>query len=148
MTTEMLSPNFSLYELTHSDTAERKGIDNTPSKEITERLRLVANRLEEVRRVLGVPIHISSGYRCPNLNKLVGGAKASAHMDGWAVDIQCKGLTPKQVCAKVIAAEIPVDKIIEEGSWTHISFDPRLRGQKLTATFNNGVASYTNGIEA
>lgn len=140
-----LSPNFSLEELTFSETAVRKGVDNTPPPQIVARLTDVARRLEEVRAILGVPLRISSGYRCSALNKLIGGSKTSAHMEGYAVDFQCS-IKPIDVCKKLITAGIHFDQLIQEGTWTHISFDPKMRGMTMTAHFTDGVASYTNGV--
>ena len=69
-----LSDHFTLYEFVTSQTASRKGIDNTPPPEVVERLRaLCADILEPARVALG-PLHISSGFRCPKLNKSIGGS--------------------------------------------------------------------------
>jgi uncharacterized protein YcbK (DUF882 family) len=70
-----------------SQTAARMGIDNTPTPEILKNLRIMAAKLEEIRSLLGVPVLVSSGYRCPALNKAVGGSKGSAHLLGLAADI-------------------------------------------------------------
>ena len=97
-------------------------------------LRTTAARMEAVRRLLGERvISVSSGYRCPALNKAVGGARTSAHLTGRAVDFNCYGFgDPLAVCRALAASEIAFDQVIEEGTWTHISFDPRLRRQVLT----------------
>ena len=80
-----LTPHFTLDELTFSQTAVRHGIDNTPTPEIVDNLLRLAERLEEVRNLLGVPILVSSGYRSSELNALIPGASASsAHVVGLA----------------------------------------------------------------
>lgn len=79
---------FTIEELCKSDIAKKIGIDNTPSPEIIENLEeLVYNVLDPLREEWGGPIQINSGYRCPELNKVVGGAKNSGHLSGWTVDM-------------------------------------------------------------
>ena len=143
-----LSEHFTLDELTASQTATRKGIDNTPDKATVENLRMLANTLEQVRVLLGGnAIHISSGYRCRTLNRAVGSSDASAHVRGYAVDFTCKGFdNPKEVAQKIAESPIKFDQVIYEGTWIHISCDPKNRRDILTAHFNNGSVSYTKGI--
>ncbi len=129
-----LSPNFMLAEFLESQTGARLGIDNTPSAEVLAHLKETANHLEVVRRMLGdLPLTISSGFRCAELNKAVGGAAASAHLSGWAVDFNCRRFgTPLQV-AQSLQGRLGYDQLIHEfGAWVHISFDPRGRGEDLT----------------
>lgn len=78
---------FTIEELCYSDTAEREHIDNTPSEEIKKRLQILIEFLNPLREAWGSGIRINSGYRCPELNKVVGGVDTSAHKEGWAVDI-------------------------------------------------------------
>lgn len=83
---------FTLAELVKSDTAKKKNIDNTPSWEVVEHLsELVEKVLDPLRAAYGMPIKISSGYRCPALNKAVKGAATSVHMIGYAADMQVSG---------------------------------------------------------
>ena len=83
---------FSITELVRSNTAKRLGIDNTPSDEIKDHLTLFIERvLDPIREDWGSPIMVSSGYRCPVLNKAVGGAKTSGHQYGYCADLQVKG---------------------------------------------------------
>lgn len=138
-----LSANFHLDEFVTSQTAARRGIDNTPSPEVIKRLRNTAKGLERVRAVLGKPILISSGYRSPALNKAVGGSATSDHINGDAADFISPGFgTPIAICRAIVAAGIKFDQLIEEGTWVHISFGPRMRGQILT--MRNG--KYTAGL--
>lgn len=117
-----LSPNFTLAELTASQTAERRGIDNTPNATAIANLTRLAALLEQVRTVVGKPIIVTSGYRSPELNLVIGSTNRSQHPLGCAADIKVHGMTPKQVLEACIAADIPYHQIIEEfGSWTHIS---------------------------
>ena len=79
---------FTLSELTHSDTAVSLGIDNTIPKECVRNIEhLVHCVLDPLRKQWGLPIRITSGYRCPELNEEVGGVEGSYHMDGCAADI-------------------------------------------------------------
>ena len=83
---------FSISEMTKSDTARRLGIDNTPSDSIKKNLTLFIEKvLDPIREDWGSPIIVSSGYRCPELNKAVGGVKTSGHMYGYCADLQVKG---------------------------------------------------------
>ena len=83
---------FSISELTHSDTAVSLGIDNTPSPLQEARLiLLVRDVLDPIREHWGLPIRVTSGYRCPTLNEEVGGVEDSYHMDGCAADITAFG---------------------------------------------------------
>jgi hypothetical protein len=139
-----LTEHFSLEELTHSDIGTRKGIDNTPDVDAVENLKVLARTMEQIRGLLGHPIHVNSGYRGPKLNSAVGGSKTSAHMEGLAADFVCPSFgTPKEIAVEIAASDIAFDQLIEEGTWVHISVDPRMRRQVLTATFSNGKASYS-----
>jgi hypothetical protein len=139
----MLSEHFDLTEFTTSQTASRKGIDNTPPAEVIDHLKKTAAHLEGVRSLLGRPLLISSGYRSAALNKAVGGVPLSAHTLGWAADFICPAFgSPLAICKALAASSIKFDQIIEEGTWVHISFDPRMRGTVLT---KNG-AGYSAGL--
>ena len=144
-----LTEHFSTDELTFSETAVRRGIDNTPDAEVLTNLQMLAYGLERMRSILGYPVNVSSGYRSPKLNAAIGGSKSSQHMQGLAADFTCRGFgSPRDVC---IALEregsyIGFDQLINEGSWVHISFSDQPRGEVLTAHFNNGKATYTKGL--
>jgi hypothetical protein len=105
-----------------SQTAARMGIDNTPTPEILKNLKIMAAKLEEIRSLLGVPVLVSSGYRCPALNKAVGGSKGSAHMLGLAADFTAPSFgTVLQTARKIAASGIEYDQLIYEfDSWVHI----------------------------
>jgi zinc D-Ala-D-Ala carboxypeptidase len=117
-----LSEHFTLEELTRSEVAERKGLDNTPNASEVSNLVRLAGLLEEVRALLNKPILLNSGFRSKAVNDSVGSKDTSQHRIGCAADIRVPGMTPKEVVEACIKANIGYDQIIEEfGSWTHIS---------------------------
>jgi hypothetical protein len=132
-----LTSHFVLEELACT---QHREIDNTPPPEVVATLRTTAARMEEVRRLLGERvITVSSGYRCPALNRAVGGARTSAHLTGHAVDFNCYGFGDALEVSRAIAAsDLAFDQLIEEGTWVHISFEPRLRRQVLTRRLGGG----------
>ena len=134
-----LSENFYLDEFTRSQAAARAGIVVEvvrPSMEFAYLQTLCEKVLQPLRDALG-PVHITSGYRPPKLNALIGGSPRSQHQYGQAVDIVVSGFTPLQV-ARWIAENIPgYDQLIHEfGQWVHVSvpgLHSRPRQQLLTA---------------
>jgi zinc D-Ala-D-Ala carboxypeptidase len=117
-----LSQNFTLDELTASQTAARKGFDNTPNATEVANLVRVAALLEEVRALVKKPVLVNSGFRSKQVNDAVGSRDTSQHRIGCAADIRVPGMTPREVVEACIKANIGYDQIIEEfGSWTHIS---------------------------
>ena len=133
-----LTPHFTLDEFIMSQTAARKGIDNTPSATVLKNLQRTAEVLEKARVILGEkPIHISSGYRSPKLNKAIGGAKNSAHIYGLAIDFSCADFgTPLVVCKELEQhlVKLEIDQLIHEfGTWVHLGLrDDKPRHQTLT----------------
>lgn len=127
----MLSANFSLEELCKSQTAERMQLNNNPSDpQIVENLRRVcANILEPVRARYGVPFTPSSGYRSPEVNRLVKGSKTSQHMRGEAADFEVPGVANYDL-ALWISQTLDFDQLILEfyqpgnphSGWVHCSF--------------------------
>ena len=142
-----LTDHFSLEELTASSTACRLCIDNTPHDiQILANLQLAAEGLELVRALLGKPMHIDSGYRCETLNRAVNGAVASDHLLGYAADFVCPDFgTPLEIVTCIVSSDIKFDQCIQEGTWVHISFNPRMRQEVLTAHFGAGGTTYTQG---
>lgn len=138
-----LTTNFWLSEFTISDKAERFGIANQPNTSEIENLRRLAGVLEVVRSTLnGAPIIISSGFRCPKLNTLVGSDSTSAHPDGRAADfIAPRFGSPKDICRALMTAGVVADQLIYEGSWVHLGiavYGAQPRKQVLTAVFTPG----------
>jgi len=129
-----LSENFSLDEATFSETATRLGISNEPSLQQLENMKKAAEGMEAIRKLLGKPIRVSSWLRLSEVNKAIGGAPKSSHMDGWAIDFTCSGYgTPYEVAKALKESDIQVDQVIHEfGIWVHVSFAPEMRNQFLT----------------
>lgn len=141
-----LTEHFSLDELTASSTATRLGISNSPGLEVVAHLTVTAMGLEKIRKLLGYPLRIDSGYRSPELNAAVHGAATSAHMEGYAADFTCPEFgTPLEIVHLIQNSGLLVDQCIQEGTWVHVSFNPRMRGQFMTAHFGPGGTTYTNG---
>ena len=122
-----LTPHFTLEELTASDTADECGIDNSATPEVRDRLAQLAGKLEDIRSLLGAkPVMVSSGYRCPQLNKAIGGAETSAHLYGCAADFIVPEFgDPYKICCYLTQLEgFLYDQLInEEGGgarWVHI----------------------------
>lgn len=129
---------FTTDELTHSDTAIAKKIDNTPTEEVKKNLEnLVKYVLDPLREMYGKPIYVNSGYRSEALNKAVGGSKTSQHLcmgTSAAADIDTRTREGNIELFNLIAKNLSFDQLIDEKdySWIHVSFDPkRLRNQIL-----------------
>jgi len=116
----MLTPHFSLEELTVTNHRE---FDNTPNDMEKNNLKRLAALLEQVKEVLGgKPIMVNSAFRSKQVNDSVGSKDTSQHRLGCAADIRVPGMTPDAVVRAVIAAGVPFDQIIREfDSWTHVS---------------------------
>lgn len=116
--------NFKISELIHSDTAIKHNINNMPDiNSLDCMLDLVVYCLQPIREKLKKTMIITSGYRCPQVNKLVGGAENSQHTKGQAVDFIVKGLSPYQAYMHILNSNIEYDQLILEPSWVHISFN-------------------------
>ena len=138
-----LSTHFTLTELTRSATAQRLGMDNTPDAQTLNNLRALAtNVLEPLRQLYGSPIRVTSGYRSPDLNAVVGGAPSSQHMRGQAADITAGTPEENRRLLGLLLANpdtIPFDQVIAERcdrlgnpKWLHVSFSlARVRNQFL-----------------
>lgn len=121
---------FSIEELCASDTARRRGIDNTPDAAKRQKLQtLIEQLLDPIRAAWGGPIGVNSGYRCPKLNAAVGGVSTSQHLRGEAADISVG--TPadnKRLFDKIVSLRnegcIAFDQLIDESGykWIHISY--------------------------
>ncbi len=134
-----LTEHFSLEEFTDSQTAARHGITNVPvaGSHTDDNLRRTAVLMEKVRTLLGHPVLISSGYRSPKVNKLVGGSDNSAHTHGLAVDFTCPGFgTPLAICLELEdhMVELGIDQLIHEyKTWVHLGLRvSKPRHQALT----------------
>ena len=142
-----LTEHFTFAEVIRSDEAAELQVSNALPEAMMGNARIAAEGMERVRELLGHPVEVTSWYRCPQVNDAVGGAKESAHIEAFAVDFVCPAFgTPKQIVFEIVRSGIRFDKCIEEGRWVHISFDPRLRQQLMTAHFDHGFATYTKGL--
>jgi hypothetical protein len=145
---QVLSKHFTLDEFVFSNTADKMHIDNMPSPEVLANLKHLAQYCEQVRAELGgVAMIITSGYRCPALNKAVGGAKDSRHLEGLACDFIATSFgTPLDICKHLSRSAIPFDQLILEYykhvSWVHFGIvapDQTPRKQVLTISRNQGI---------
>jgi zinc D-Ala-D-Ala carboxypeptidase len=141
-----LSEHFTLEELTESQTAMRRGLDNTPDAEQVKALTaLCENVLEPLRELLGCPLVVSSGFRSAAVNRRVGGTGKSQHCRGEAADLKPVGISVQAAFEKLRSSTIDFDQAIEEGTWLHVSFTKTRanRRQALRAKFVGGKAQYT-----
>jgi hypothetical protein len=147
-----ISKHLSLAEVSRSETAKRKGINNTPSEEHLENFKKLAeNIFEPIREHFGVPIHISSGYRSKELNSAIGGSLTSQHCQGEAIDIDMDGtsITNAQIF-NFIKDNLNFDQMIWEfgtnsnPDWVHVSYEStgKQRKQILKAVKSGGKTSY------
>lgn len=146
------APHFSLEELTFSEYAIRNGIDNTPSPDIITNLSRLSWWLEELRQDIGKPIIVSSAYRCPAVNKGIGGSKTSAHMQGLAADIKCASMTPLDLAKQTAQMMFTTgyDQVIHEfGRWVHVGLSDVVvqRFELLTAKLQHGMTVYEIGLK-
>ena len=152
-----LSANFTLNELTKSETATRLDLDNTPNEEQIESLRLLCeNILQPVRDHFGKPVKISSGFRAPAVNQATGGSATSDHCKGQACDFEIEGLSNPDV-ATWIMENLTYSQLILEfyvqgqpnSGWIHCSYNPeKLIKQELTAVKVAGKTQYLQGLQA
>ena len=147
---QMVSRSFRLSEFLRSETAVRRGLDNTPPAPAMANIsNILAPGLQRVRDLLETPVQITSGYRSPEVNRAVGGSPASQHVLGLAADfISPQFGNPRAICRYLVEhhAVVRYDQLIFEGTWVHISFAPAPRGQVLTAHFSQGGVTYSPGI--
>jgi zinc D-Ala-D-Ala carboxypeptidase len=152
-----LTANFSLHELTKSETALRLDLDNTPDDEATENLRMLCEMvLQPVRDHYGKGVKVNSAYRSPESNAAVGGSKTSDHCKGMAADIEIPGVANADL-AQWIMDNLDYTQLILEfytpgipdSGWVHVSYDPaNLKKQELTATKVAGKTQYLPGLVA
>jgi Uncharacterized protein conserved in bacteria len=149
--------NFTLSELTKSETALRKGLDNAPSQDIISALQVLAvHVLQPIRDHYGVGVKVNSGYRSPEVNASVGGSKTSDHCKGQAADIEIPGVANAEL-AEYIKERLQFTQLILEfytpgvsdSGWVHVSYDPsNLKKQVMTAVKRDGKTVYLPGLVA
>lgn len=137
-----LSKHFSLEEMVRSHTATALQIDNTPNQQIICSLKTLCQEvLEPLRAYAGCPILINSGYRCPPLNKAVGGSKNSQHLTGEAADIHVPDKKTGKKWFVWMMDNLHFDQLIWETDgpchWIHVSY--RKDGQQRQCVINHLV---------
>lgn len=143
---------FTISELTRSDTAQSHHIDNTPTPAIRAKLEaLIVNCLDPIRRIYGRPIIVSSGYRCPELNSLVGGVSTSQHTMGEAADLVPASGGNLGALARAAIQFGDFDQLILEqaggSKWIHVSWRQGNRRHKILAYKNGRYTDITNNWE-
>ena len=152
-----LTENFTLSEMIKSETALRKGLDNTPGDAEIANLKVLAEKvLQPIRDHYKKGIKVNSGFRHPNVNAAVGGSRTSDHCKGQAADIEIPGVANAEL-AEYIKKNLKFTQLILEfytpgvpdSGWVHVSYDPgNLKCQVLTAYKKNGKTVYEPGIIA
>ena len=150
-----LSKYVSIGEVTYSDTAKRKGIDNSPTAEHLENLKVICTEVfDKVREHFGVPLYISSGYRGKELNAAIKGSESSDHCKGRALDLdqdyRGNGVSNRQVF-DYIKDNLEFDQLIfemgskENPDWVHVGYRKGAnRKQVLRAVRADGKTKYVN----
>ena len=130
-----ISKNFSYSEFEASDKADEKGICNVITTfEVRDAVKaLVDTVLQPLRDAWGKPLHVNSGYRCPQLNKEVGGMPTSQHVKGEAADVACD--KPVELARLAKALRLPYDQMILYPTFVH--FSHRMKGQQRGQTLYN-----------
>jgi len=152
-----LTQNFSLSELTRSQTATRRGIENQPDDEqLANLVALCECVLQPIRDHFGKSVRISSGLRVPELNAAIGGSTTSDHTRGMAADIEVPPVDNLELARWIEGSGLAFRQLILEyydgtpdSGWIHVSYDPAdNKRQVLTATKQNGKTVYLNGLVA
>ena len=151
---------FTIRELTKSATAARKGINNSPNAAIVTSLTaLIDNILDPLREKFGAPIIVTSGYRCPALNRAVGGATNSQHTKGEAADIRTVSDSREDnmkllrclLNSGIIFDQVIAENIDSEGNpdWIHVSFTKKRKNRMKRTTMKkiSGRTVYIDGIK-
>jgi zinc D-Ala-D-Ala carboxypeptidase len=152
-----LTKNFTLEEMTKSETALRHDIDNTPNEQEISAMKLLAEKvLQPVRDHFGKGVKVNSGFRNQDVNQKVGGSRNSDHIRGQAADIEIPGI-PNAELAEWIKDNLEFNQLILEfytpgvpdSGWVHVSYIPEAnRNQVLTATKKDGKTVYLQGLVA
>ncbi|WJD64311.1 D-Ala-D-Ala carboxypeptidase family metallohydrolase [Pseudomonas kurunegalensis] len=118
----LITPHFTLDEMTVSQLAARDGFDNTPPPQARANLQLLCGALEQVRALFDAPIIISSGYRSEKVNQLIGGSRNSQHVQGLAADFTVIEVSPRDTVRRISNSTIAFDQLILEfDRWVHLS---------------------------
>jgi len=137
-----LSKNFTLSEITHSNTAKRLGIKNEPTETHLQNMQhLVDDLLQPLRDAVG-PIRISSGYRNPSLNRAIGGSRSSQHCKGEALDLQfwkAGEINNKVIYDWILQSGLKFDQMINEFdfAWIHVSLKAKDNRRQVLEAYKN-----------
>lgn len=152
-----LTRNFSLHELTKSETAMRHDMENNPGPAETANLTELAGKvLQPIRDHYQKGVKVNSGFRHPDVNAKVGGSRTSDHCRGMAADIEIPGVANAEL-ADWIQKHLEFTQLILEfytpgipdSGWVHVSYDPKnLKKQVMTATKKDGKTVYLPGLVA
>jgi zinc D-Ala-D-Ala carboxypeptidase len=152
-----LTKNFTLEEMTKSETALRHDLENTPGEQEISAMKLLAEKvLQPVRDHFGKGVKVNSGFRNQDVNQKVGGSRNSDHTRGQACDIEIPGV-PNAELAEWIKDNLEFNQLILEfytpgvpdSGWVHVSYIPEAnRNQVLTATKKDGKTVYLQGLVA
>lgn len=121
-----LTPHFTIEELAGTSNAQYKKLNLLKAQDQMGRMYQLAGFAERVREIVGKPLIITSGYRCPELNKAIGGAITSQHIFAEAIDIVVKGMSVQDVFNRIVTSDLKYNQIIIErnksgSQWVHVS---------------------------
>jgi hypothetical protein len=152
-----LTKNFTLAEMTKSETALRHGLENNPGEQELAALQLLAEKvLQPVRDHYGKGVKVNSGFRHPDVNQKVGGSRNSDHTRGQAADIEIPGVANAEL-AEWIRDNLEFRQLILEfytpgipdSGWVHVSYVAEdNKKEVLTATKKDGKTVYLQGLVA
>ena len=121
-----LTPHFTIEELAGTSVEKYKKLNLLKAQEQMGKMYMLAGFAERVREIVGKPLIITSGYRCPELNKAIGGAITSQHLFCEAIDFVVKGMRPEDIFNRIVTSDLKYNQIIIErntkgSQWVHIS---------------------------
>ena len=142
----LITPHFTFDEMTVSQLAARDGFDNNPPPEARANLQLLCGALEQVRALFGAPIIVSSGFRSEKVNRLIGGATNSQHVQGLAADFTVIEVSPRETVRRISECAVPFDQLILEfDRWVHLSV-ARGTPRRQVLTMRKG-SGYVAGLQ-
>lgn len=134
----LLTPHFTIEELATTSNKEYKEKNLQEAQKQMGKMYMLAGFAERIREIVGKPMTITSGYRCPALNKAVGGASSSQHKYAEAIDFVCKGFTSEQIACKIATSDLKFQQLIIEHSgsksWVHVG----IGSKKEVLRYKNG----------
>lgn len=129
-----ISENFKLSEFEYSNTGIRYGVENKINGDesvIANLTALVTNVMQPLRDKINKPINITSGYRCPKLNKLVGGVENSQHLLGQACDFKINGMRPYDIAKEILDLGVVFDQLILYPNFVHVSYNEQRNRKRV-----------------